>query len=326
MDVLCLGELLVDMFPSEVGVKLIEVSSFRPKPGGAPANVAVAIARLGAKSGFLGKVGEDLFGRFLKSVLDKEWVDTRGLKFDAETRTTLVFIALPDANAAEFVFYRNPGADTRLRPEELNLDLLQSASCLHFGSLSLTDEPSRSAAKYAAETARASKTIVSFDANYRPTLWDSAEQAKQKIMEVIPLIDLIKVNETELALLTGETDLSKGTSILQSQGPPICIVTLGAKGSFFRTVEATGFEPAFQVNAIDATGCGDAFIAGLLTRLTSGCEWQYQLSQERMQKNLQWANAVGALTSLKIGVIPALPTAVQVRDFLEKQNLGSFYD
>lgn len=132
MDILCLGELLIDMFPAEIGRSMTEVSAFRPKPGGAPANVAVAAARLGAQSGFIGKVGEDTFGRYLESVLNKEGVDTQGMRFDSHARTTLVFIAMPDVHSAEFVFYRNPGADMLLRPEELPVTALQLTGCLHF--------------------------------------------------------------------------------------------------------------------------------------------------------------------------------------------------
>src|SRR3989304_8282138 len=137
MDVVCVGELLIDMFPAEIGRSMTEVSAFRPKPGGAPANVAVAVARLGAQSAFIGKVGEDIFGHFLEDILTAEGVSTQGLRYDEEARTTLVFIAMPDENSAEFVFYRNPGADIRLTPTDLDRSLLRVTHFLHLGSLSL---------------------------------------------------------------------------------------------------------------------------------------------------------------------------------------------
>ncbi len=192
MDVVCLGELLIDMFPVEMGCRLVEVSAFSPKPGGAPANVAVAAARLGAQSAFIGKVGEDAFGHYLAEVLDQAGVETCGVRFDRQARTTLAFIAMPDANSAEFLFYRNPGADTRLHPDELDRSLLQSTQALHFDSLSLSDEPARSATLEAVRLAHAVGALISFDANYRPSLWSNRQQAVDQIMAVIHQVDLVK--------------------------------------------------------------------------------------------------------------------------------------
>ena len=154
MDIVCLGEVLVDMFPAELGRRLVEVSAFRPKPGGAPANVAVAAVRLGARSAFIGKVGDEAFGHHLADVLRQEGVEVRGMRFDAEARTGMAFIAMPDENTSEFVFYRNPGADMRLRADELDRELLQATRAFHFGSLSLGQEPSRSATLEAVKIAR----------------------------------------------------------------------------------------------------------------------------------------------------------------------------
>lgn len=316
MQILCLGELLIDMFPAEVGRSMIKVSSFHPKPGGAPANAAVAAARLGAQSGFIGKVGEDIFGRYLEGVLKEEGVDTRGMRFDPQTRTTLVFIAMPDVNSAEFVFYRNPGADMLLRPEELDTALLQETLCLHFGSLSLIDEPIHSATLQAIEIAHASGAMISFDVNYRPALWESREAARQRMLEIIPNVDLVKVNDTELALLTGSDELGPASLLLLNNGPKLCVVTLGAKGSFFQTSQDSEFIPAYQVQTVDATGCGDAFIASLLYQLVKDGKMLTDLSSGRLNRVLNYANAVGALTSLTQGVIPALPYAHQVDEFL----------
>ncbi len=155
MDIVCLGELLIDMFPAEVGRKLVDVSAFKPKPGGAPANVAVAVARLGYESAFIGKVGDEDFGHYLADVLRQEGVNVEGMRFDETARTTMAFIAMPDVNNYEIVFYRNPGADTRLRADELDHDLLGSASAFHLGSLSLSEEPSLSATMEAVKIAKA---------------------------------------------------------------------------------------------------------------------------------------------------------------------------
>ena len=197
VDVVCLGELLVDMFPAEIGRRLAEVTAFYPKPGGAPANVAAGIARLGRRSAFIGKVGDDAFGHHLAAVLAAEAVETRGMRFDSEARTTMAFIASPDPNTNEYLFYRNPGADTRLRAEELDEALLRNCKALHFGSLSLVEEPIRSAALRAVEIVVDSGGMVSLDVNYRPTLWSSADAAYEAVMAIIARVDLLKVNEEE---------------------------------------------------------------------------------------------------------------------------------
>lgn len=320
MDIVCLGELLIDMFPAEVGRNMVSVSAFRPKPGGAPANVAVAAARLGVQSAFIGKVGEDIFGHFLEDTLRTEGVSTQGLRFDEEARTTLVFIAMPDENTAEFVFYRNPGADTRLTPAELDRPLLREARFLHFGSLSLTDEPARSATHQAVSLARSAGAQISFDVNYRPSLWRKPAEAIEQALSIIPSVDLLKVNETELRLLAGSDDLEASSRSLLQLGPSVCVVTLGPRGSFFQSRSGSGFVPAFPVHTVDATGCGDAFIAALLCQLLSEDRPFAALAPDRLRLALRYANAAGALTAQIQGVIPALPTAAQVESFLAKNS------
>jgi fructokinase len=319
MDVICLGELLVDMFPSEIGRSLVDVSSFRPKPGGAPANVAVALARLGRKSAFIGKVGDDAFGHHLAGVLAQAGVDVSGVRYDDYARTTMAFIASPDANRAEYLFYRNPGADTRLKVEELDHALLKQTKVLHFGSLSLVEDPIRSALLQAVRIVQEAGGRISLDVNYRPSLWSSPEDAYSALLDILPQVDLLKVNEVELALMTGEDDPESGSKKLMQHGPTICVLTAGTGGSYFRVAGGFGFVPAFKVDTIDATGCGDAFIAGLLSRLSDREDWRGDLPSEEFGHHLQYANAVGALTAMKQGVIPALPGAEAVADFLSKQ-------
>jgi fructokinase len=320
MDIVSLGELLVDMFPAELGRRMADVTAFRPKPGGAPANVAVAAARLGANAAFIGKVGEDAFGHHLGDVLKAQGVETRGMRFDPNARTTMAFIAKPDENTAEYVFYRNPGADTMLRPDELDRALLQQTRALHFGSLSLTEEPSRSATFEAAAMAGNAGALISFDVNYRPSLWNSRDQAVEQITAMIPHVNLLKVNEDELALLTATEDLNAGSTRLLAQGPELVVVTLGPDGSYFRVAEAGERIPPFAVETVDAVGCGDAFIASVLCRLVRNGNWRDQLSPGLLRKHLRYANAVGALTALTEGVIPALPTASQVDRFLNDRG------
>ncbi len=320
MDIVCLGEMLVDMFPAEVGRPLVEVSAFHPKPGGAPANVAAAAARLGAETAFIGKVGEDLFGHFLAGVLARERVSTRGLRFDATARTTMAIIGMPDANSAEFVFYRNPGADLLLRPDEVDGELIRSARALHFSSISLSGEPVRSATHEAVRIARAAGALVSFDINYRPTLWESEAQARDAILALVPQAHLIKMNRDELALLSGSGELEAGTSALLALGPAVVVVTLGPEGCFGRLGSRTAHVPGFQVETVDAIGCGDAFMAALLSRLVAEKERLGELSLDEFCGALRYANAAGALTATARGVIPALPTASAVEEFLKSQG------
>jgi fructokinase len=320
MDIVCLGEVLIDVFPNEVGRRLTEVTSFQPKPGGAPANVAVAASRLGASSAFIGKVGDDIFGHYLEDVLKAEGVDTRGVRYDPDARTTLVFIAKPDENTAEYVFYRNPGADILLRPDELDTDLLQETRCLHFGSLSLIVEPSGSATLAAVNIARKAEAIVSFDVNYRPTLWQSAPNPVERVKAMIPQVDLLKVNEIELNILTGIEDIGEAAASLVELGPALCVVTLGPNGSHYQTKYGGQSIPPFQVKTVDAVGCGDAFVAGLLFQLAKDGKRLNDLSPARLENALRYANAVGALTATKVGVIPALPTAVAVEEFIKQRG------
>lgn len=327
MDIVCLGEVLIDMFPAEIGRRLADVSAFRPSPGGAPANVAVAARRLGASSAFIGKVGDDAFGELLIDTLRRENVETRGMRVDDQARTTLAIIAMPDPHHGEFVFYRNPGADMLLRPDELDEDLLRATSALHIGSISLIAEPSRSATLRAVELASGAGALVSFDVNYRPSLWPDSQTAVNTIREMLQRVQLVKVNEDELILLTGTDDPVAGSQAILSHGPTACLVTQGAGGSFVRVGEEVAFVPAFTVETVDAIGCGDAFMAGMLVCLVkqespadvpgqSGRGWSDRLNWMALRRSLRYGSAVGALTALKQGVIPALPTAAEVDAFL----------
>ncbi len=336
MHIVSLGELIVDMFPAELGKKHSEVSAFHPAPGGGPANVAVAAHRLGADAAFIGKVGDDPFGHWLVEVMAREGVETRGMRVDPMARTTMNVMAQPDANHYDCLFYRNPGADTLLRPDELDIELLRSSRAFHFASLSLTDEPSRSAALEAARVAREAGALVSFDVNYRPTLWQNPDEAMACVASTIPLAHVLKVNEGELALLTGqelaldapgwEDRVSEASRSLLAKGPILIIVTLGPSGALYQTDAGSGFVPGFSVRTVDATGCGDAFIAGLLWQLVrdrpdlgSPAGTARGIATNLLPEILRYANGVGALTATRRGVIPILPTAIEVEEFLRTQ-------
>jgi fructokinase len=204
-----------------------------------------------------------------------------------------------------------------LRSDELDYALLQQTRAFHFGSISLIAEPSRSATIEAARLARENGALISFDVNYRPSLWSTADDPAAMIKEMLPEVDLVKVNEAELDYLTGSEALNKGSRILLDSGPALCVVTLGANGSYFHSGAGDGRVPPFAVETVDSVGCGDAFTAGLLSQLTNATNWRKQLIPARLHEILRYANAVGALTALKQGVIPALPTAAEVESFLQ---------
>ena len=317
MRIVCLGELLLDMFASETGKDFGAVTAFVPVPGGAPANVAAAAARLGTPSAFIGKVGDDPFGRRLAAVLAENGVDTRGMRFDASARTTLNFMTIPDPNTVVTFFYRNPGADMMLRPEELDAELIRRAAFFHFGSVSLTEEPARSATLEAARLARKAGVPVSFDVNYRGSLWPT-ERALPAIRSALALADVVKVNETELEMLAGTGEAASCCRSVLEAGPRLCVVTLGPQGSAWATREASGMATGFAVKAVDATGCGDAFAAALLCRLIAAGAGS--LDKDSLAASIRYANAAGAITATKKGVIPSLPYAREVEAFLSAQD------
>lgn len=313
VDLVTLGELLIDMVPSETGKHLADVSAFIPKPGGSPANVAVAAARLGAATAFIGKVGDDPFGHHLVDVLKNEHVETRGIRFDADARTALAFIAQPDAQTNEYIFYRNPGADQRLRPDELDSDLLSQTRVLHCGSFSLSDEPGRSATFEAVRLAKRAGASISFDVHYRPTLWQSPGEALGQIAAMLANADIVRANETELELVTRTKDVEKGSALLLQRGAKLVVITLGSRGSYFRSAQKSGYAPGFKVDSIDSTGTGDSFTGALLAQLV---KFGIQNLDAHLQTALEFANAAGAITSTRRGAIPALPTSREVEEFL----------
>lgn len=211
-DIVALGESLIDFTPS--GENSQGMALFARNPGGAPANVLAMAAKLGGKTAFIGKVGDDAFGAFLKKTMEDAGVDVRGLRMTREYPTTLAFVQLTPEGDRSFTFYRKPGADVMLAPAEVDRALLRDCRIFHFGSVSLTDEPCRTATLEAAREAKAAGAMISYDPNYRPFLWDSAERAREALLAALPLADIVKVSEEEMELLTGEVQLAAGADAL----------------------------------------------------------------------------------------------------------------
>lgn len=321
MELVCMGVLIMDMFPSETGKKLAEVSAYKPTPGGAPANVAVAAARLGVRSAFIGKVGDDAFGRHLADVIKSEGVDIRGVRFDKEVRTTVNFHAKPEKGVIEYLFYRNPGADTTLRIDELDAELIRSSKVLHFDSLCLTDEPSRSTTLKALDIARESDTIVSFDVNYRAVLWEKPVNAVKCVFDVLGKVDILKLNEDEIRLIYPDMDIKNAVSLLLDKGPKLCLVTLGQRGSYYASRAGDSFVPTFDVDVKDTIGCGDAFIGGFLSRLVKeDVVDPDNIENNKLLEFVRYADTVAALTSTRFGALPALPRLDEVKKYYRERG------
>lgn len=305
-DLAAIGESLIDFTPAgknELGMQL-----FSRNPGGAPANVLAMFARLGGETAFIGKVGNDEFGRFLTETMQDAGIDTHGVRIDDVVPTTLAFVQLNEAGDRSFSFYRKPGADIRLRAEEIASDIVHGSRVLHFGSVSLTDEPCRTAVLTAVAEAKRAGALISYDPNYRPLLWSSEKAAAHEMRGALALADIVKVSEEEMVLLTGETDLFRGAQALCLAGPAAVLVTRGPEGAFFYTAAAHGAVRTYAVRTVDTTGAGDAFFGALLWRLRE-CSMQ-QLAQRtasEWQQDTAFANAAGSLTTLGRGAIPAMP-------------------
>jgi fructokinase len=310
-----MGEVLIDFVPTVTPTTLIDAPAFKKAPGGAPANVAVGLARLGTPSAFMGMVGDDPFGHFLDQTLREAGVDTRPLKFTEEARTALAFVTLHANGEREFSFYRHPSADMLFRPEDIAADAFTDAKALHYGSISMISEPSRSATLAAIERARAAGCLVSCDPNLRLALWPDRDAAAAGVREAIAAADLVMVSDDELLFLNGSHDPEVARARLFSDRHRLMVITYGSSGCVFMTPSFTGRVQGFAVTAVDATGAGDGFVAGLLAGVLDD---PAALQDERRLKNVcRFACAVGAIATTERGAIPALPSRERVEQFLK---------
>ncbi len=331
--VVCLGEALIDFVAAESGVGVGEASGFLRAPGGAPANVAVGVARLGHTSAFLGKVGDDPFGRFLERTFAGAGVDTSGMVFDPRHRTGLAFVSLAENGERDFCFFRNPSADMTYASAELDHACIQTGRIFHFGSITLIDEPARTTTLAAVATARAAGLLLSYDPNLRPPLWPSLPKARRTILSAMQHADVVKVNEEELVFLISQDgnlpteDVSGGerdalAAKLRRKFPNIRLlaVTSGARGSSLYFGDGGQISVfGLPVEAIDTTGAGDGFTAALLVGLIENdravADALVVPDQNILTHILLRANLVGALTTTRKGAIPALPTSAEADAF-----------
>jgi sugar/nucleoside kinase (ribokinase family) len=327
-DVLCLGEILVDWVCTKPGAELDKAEHFTKAPGGAPANVAVGLARQGVKVGFIGRVSTDGFGIWLRQLLEDEGVDTSGTISDPESATRMAYVTTTssgDRRLAEFS--RVACADARLRPEDLKPHLFADASLFHFGSISLIASPAANATEQAVNLAQKNKLLVSYDPNVRIGLWPSAGACRDTILATLKWADIVKINADELEFLTGDREFKAADKLREEHGMPLLIVTLDAQGAYFTSASGGRTVPGFKIKLVEATGAGDGFASGIIHGLIKQLknapnrrEGLKGLTQEQLASITYRANALGALTCTRAGAIPALPTVEELERFLAEMK------
>lgn len=308
-DVVALGELLIDFTEngiSEQGNPLLEAN-----PGGAPCNVLAMLAKLGKKTAFIGKVGNDSFGKMLSEVIEKCGIGAEGLVFDEDVHTTLAFVHKKPDGDRDFSFYRSPGADMMLTASEVNSDIIGNAGIFHFGTLSMTHEGNRAATVSAINTAKESGALISFDPNLREPLWESLEDAKEAMKYGISVCDILKISDNEIEFLMGEKDIDKGVfAIIREYGVPLVLATMGRNGSKAYCGSALVSAPAYDnTNVVDTTGAGDTFMGCALNYIS---ENGIQLNKEQLSELLSFANAAASLITGRRGALKVMPEKAEI--------------
>ena len=318
-DVVALGELLIDFTQngiSEQGNPMLEAN-----PGGAPCNVLSMLSRFGRKTAFIGKVGSDGFGNMLGKAIIGQGIDASGLKFDQKVHTTLALVIKKENGDRDFAFYRHPGADIMLREEEIDPALIAKGKIFHFGSLSLTDEPVRSATKKAIKTAKENDLLISFDPNLREPLWDTLDEAKEQIDWGMKQADILKISDNEIQWFTGVEDFDAGIKILKMNYPNLKLISLsmGPDGSraYYKNLRVE--VPAFlQKDTIETTGAGDTFCAGMLNGvLEYGID---NLDEEKLKNMLTTANAAASIVTTRKGALRVMPEVSEVEALIKARK------
>ncbi|WXB89073.1 carbohydrate kinase [Metabacillus sp. FJAT-53654] len=313
LSVVCVGELLMDFFCTDIDVDLIEGSQFLKSAGGAPANVSAAIAKLGGDASFSGKVGKDPFGYFLKQTLEAVNVDTSMLVMDEKATTTLAFVSLKKNGDRDFVFHR--GADALLTLGDIDQDKVSQSKILHFGSATaMLSNPFCTTYLNLISNAKDEGQFISFDPNYRGDLWAGRSHVFVTFAKkAIALSDFVKVSDEELEIITGTKDYEEGVNILHALGAEIIAVTLGKRGTLLSNGNRNEIVESIPVTSIDSTGAGDAFVGATLFRLakTEHIKSIYK-DFEQLRDIVSYANKIGALVCTKIGAIEALPSIKEV--------------
>ena len=323
-DVTALGELLIDF--TENGISSQGNPVMEANPGGAPSNVLGLLSKLGNRTAFIGKVGQDMFGDQLEAALKEAGIGTEGLFRDPKIHTTLAFVhTFPDGDR-DFSFYRQPGADIMLSKEEVPEELIRESRIFHFGSLSMTDEPARSATHYALKIAKEADTVISFDPNLREPLWDGLDKAREMIDYGMRQCDILKISDNEVEWFTGMTDLEKGAELIRkTYQPKLMLMSLGKEGSVAYSGSSRAFvKPFLQENTIETTGAGDTFCGSVLHYLLhlktekTLKESLTDLSEDELKEMLLFANAAASIITTRRGALRVMPSENEIRALLAK--------
>ncbi len=317
-DVVALGELLIDF--TENGTSNQGNPVYEANPGGAPCNVLSMLNKIGKKTAFVGKVGQDIFGNRLKATLEEVGIDTSNLIVDEEARTTLAFVeTFPDGDR-DFSFYRNPGADMMLKEEELHEELLKDTKIFHFGTLSMTHDEVRKATKKAISIAKENGALISFDPNLRPPLWKSLDDAKEQVAYGLSQCDILKISDNEIQWFTGEEDFDAGINKLRRQYQiPLIMLSMGKEGSraYYKDL-CVDVAPFLQENTIETTGAGDTFGACCLYHvLEYGLE---NFDEEKLSSMLTFANAAASIITTRKGALRVMPGLDEVKALIESRK------
>ena len=316
-DVTALGELLIDFTPygkSESGNPL-----YKANPGGAPCNVLSQLCKLGKKTSFIGKVGDDSFGHTLGGLLEHLGIGTEGLRYSNNALTTLAFVHLDDAGDRSFSFARNQSADVMLLSDEIDQEQIRNSRIFHCGTLPITGEPSRSATLKALQCAKDSGILVSVDPNLREPLWPDLEQAKKAMWQVMEYSDIIKISDYELAFLYGTVDVKEGAVKLYSDlKPKIIFATCGKDGAYLKTENGIWYHRCYtEVKTVDTTGAGDAFFGAALSKLL---DTGFAVAQEQAMDILRFSSAAAALVTTKKGAILSMPSRDEIEQLISENG------
>jgi fructokinase len=319
-QILSVGEVLVDFVSTTPGSTLQQAPQFDKCAGGAPANVAVGIARLGTPSGFVGKVGNDSFGRFLIGELRGAGVDASDMVLDDGHKTRLAFVSLMKNGDRDFEFWEQHPADQFLRFSEVNRKLIKNSSIVNIGALLLVKNPSRTTALRVARNARELGRQVCYDPNLRLSLWKNHHEGRRVMTSMLRLASIVRLNDAEAAFFTGSRNPERAAANLRRLGAKLVVITRGEKGCYFQTERCAGFVKGFKVRPLDTTGCGDGFLAALLHGLVQIGTNIDTLTEDDLQSICTVANAVGAFVATKHGAIAAMPTQSQLKAFIKRMN------
>lgn len=312
-SIVCFGELLIDMISTTVGD--LQVSEgFLKKFGGAPANTAAGLAKLGLSVRFMGKVGNDPFGKFLKTTLDETGVKTDKLLMSNSDKTTLAFVSLGANGERDFTFYK--GAHEKIDPSEVSLP--DDTFLFHFGSLTQISEQAKAATDALIQEARSKGCVITYDPNIREPLWIDMNKARSVILETSKLVDVLKLNEEEAMLLSDTKDIESASKKLFISNLDALFITLGEQGSYYKTKNHEGYMKTIKVTPVDTTGAGDAFNAGYISSLVTGKTKFSDMNEETLVRTMKRANVIAALTTTKKGAITAFPTETEIESALNQ--------